>query len=354
MPPKPEVTTVDLAPPALSTLNFYQFKAGTARFFHARLGRTTVQISDTPHFAFAQALASGNPEAITKAETFYRAYLSASWGNAETDASIARRVAQFRDSFAHYQANGFSEAPALTMLPTSDQPYVVDGNHRVSIAAALGKPLAAELWPLDQAFLKFNRVKEFYGTDNKNMPYQSVYLKGDEVIAGRRNDLHHRLAMIPKHVIAGQDILDVACNVGMSSLIARSLGAKACLGLEYSAPMVDIATRFAMFDSAYPTVSYRQYDVDAEDLDADRQFDTAFMFSIHDHLKNPHKLIEIADRNVRKHVVFEAHPGGKASKYDAFLNSGLFADVTELGRLDASRSRQDQSRRLWLCTRKGA
>jgi 2-polyprenyl-3-methyl-5-hydroxy-6-metoxy-1,4-benzoquinol methylase len=217
------------------------------------------------------------------------------------------------------------------------------------MAAALGATLQVQKWPVAAAFLKYNRVKEFYGTGNKNMPYQSLFLNGEEVIVGRRRDLKDRLNLVPAEVIIGKDVLDVACSVGMSALLARAMGARSCLGLEYSAEMVDIANRFAMFSDAYPAVSYRHFNIDTDRLPADRVFDTAFMFSIHDHLKEPAKLAQLADHHVRNAVVFEAHPGGKAKEYAGFLESGLFASVTEIGRLDTSSTQKDQGRTLWLC-----
>lgn len=344
-----EIRTDQLASSELGALNFYQFKTGTAQYFHNRLGQTSLQMKDTPHYALASAIVSGDPDALGPATAYYRDYLSASWAEAPANPKITARIAQFHATVAHYRTNGFQEAPALITLPTSSAPYVVDGNHRVAVAAALGSPLKVEHWAPGAAFLKFNRVREFYGTDKRNMPYQSVYLNGEEVISGRRNDLKDRLAMIPSEAIVGCDILDVGCNVGMSSLLSHSLGARSCLGLEYSEAMVDIANRFSMFSGAYPTVSFRQFDLNTDRLPEGRQFDTAFMFSIHDHLTAPEKLAEIAARHVRRFVVFEAHPGGKARNYDGFLNSGLFEEVTKIGRLHTSRSRKDSSRSLWLC-----
>jgi SAM-dependent methyltransferase len=333
---------------SLLALNFYQLKNGTAEFFLARLGRDKVRIADTPHFAFAEALATGSPEA--QAEGFYRDYLLASWGPTP-DEALERRIADFRDTFAHYRANGFAEPPVLTALPTDPNLYVVDGNHRTAMAAALGRELRAVIWPAEQAFRKFTRVKEFYGTDNKDMPYQSIVLHGQEVIAGRRDDLRERLDLLPPEVLAGKSVLDVACNVGMSALIARSLGAAACLGLERSSAMVDLATRFAMFEGVYPAVSFRAFDLDKDALEPDAAFDTAFMFSIHDHLEDPSRLGALVAGHVRHHVVFEGHPSGQAEDYAAFLRSGLFRQVEEIGRLHQSRFKRDSSRILWLCTR---
>jgi hypothetical protein len=347
-----ESRTETLTPDSLRKLNFYQFKARTARFFFELLGRCSVQIVDTPHYSLATALHSGDAEEIARAAAFYRAYLSASWNLDETDNSITQRLGRFQESFLQFKRTGFKVNPTIISLPTDSDYYVVDGNHRISFAAALDQAQKVDILRPDEAFLKFNRVKEFYGTGNKNMPYQSLYLNGQEVIAGRRRDLVDRLSMIPPEVILGKSVLDLASNVGMSSILARSFGANFCLGLEYSAAMVDIASRFAMISGEHPAVLFRQYNIDTDALPGDQKFDTAFMFSIHDHLKNPSRLTDIVANNVRSYVVFEGHPGDKAKKYAEFFKSDLFESVSEIGRLHTSRSRQDESRLLWLCKKR--
>lgn len=345
---KQTAETVELPPDSVSELRFYQFKANTAAFLFDRTGRTDIRIRDTPHFALAAAVVSGDADQIQAAETFYRDYLVASWGIGKAS-EFDQRLSDFRSHLAATRAGKRMPLPVLTGLIDSDSRFVVDGNHRAAFAAVLGNPLKVEIWDPQAAFMTFSKVKEFYGTDHRDMPYQSVFLGGKEIIAGRRNDAIERLSIIPSHVIAGKTVLDVASNVGMSSLIARSMGAQACLGLEVSPSMVNLAMRFAMFDSAYPAVKFRQFDVDVDSLGADVTFDTAFMFSIHHHLKNPGKLIEIADKNVKRYVVFEGHPNTARSDYVSFFDSGLFRSVEQVGSLPELIFNTDRNRLLWLC-----
>lgn len=334
----------------IADANFYQFNAGTSDFFHRSLGHTAVKVHHTPHYAYAAALARAPGARSVPEEDLYRDYLRASWRES-TPAAIDARVASFREAFAGYRDRSFHKPPILTLLPTDDAPYVVDGNHRLAFAAALGREVTAEVWPVDLAFLAFSRVPGFYGTDNKRMPYQSVLLNGREVVPGRRDDIAERLAMVPTDVIAGRSVLDVACNVGMSSLQAKTLGAATCLGMDVSADLVDLATRFAAISRVYPAVSFLTFNVDHERLPTDKVFDTAFMFSVYDHLKNPANLTAIARDHVRRFVVFESHPGGEEGDYTEFFRGGGFQGVVELGRLDTSRFQRDRRRRLWLCTK---
>jgi hypothetical protein len=159
-----------------------------------------------------------------------------------------------------------------------------------------------------------------------------------------------RVDLIPVHVLAGRTVLDVASNIGMSSILAHARGASACRGLEVSSRMVDISTRFAMFEGAFPKVRYTTFNLDRDCL-INECYDTAFMFSIYAHLKKPQNLLEIARHNVKRFVVFEGHPGTSRVDYIPFLESGVFGRISELGLLPCSRlvDLPRNKRPLWLC-----
>jgi hypothetical protein len=116
--------------------------------------------------------------------------------------------------------------------------------------------------------------------------------------------------------------------------------------------MVDLATRFAMFAGVFPSVEFVQFNVDEERISPEKGWDTAFMFSIHDHLSGPERLIQIADRNIRQFVVFEGHPGSHKERYSRFFDSGIFARVRELGSLPESRFNPNRRRPLWICEKR--
>jgi hypothetical protein len=344
-----EVTSSSLPPATIERLRFYQFKASTAAFLYERTGRTDVRVPDTPHYQFARALATDNAAEITRAEAYYRDYLKASWQTTDND-RLAARVDRFRRHFAEERSRGTNGAIILSRLeqPNGDL-FVVDGNHRSAFALALGRDVAARMWPIDLVFLKFANIPAFYGTGHKNRPYQSLFLNQRVIVEGRRSDALERLQMLPDDVVKGRTILDVASNFGMSSLLARSIGAASCLGLEVSAEMVDFASRFAMFDGAYPHVQFRQFNIDDDRLAPGERFDSAFMFSIHDHLKRPERLRDIARDHVNRYVVFEGHPGTKRENYAAFFDSGLFKTVSQIGALRHSVFSERRNRLLWLC-----
>lgn len=348
---KKEVTTVTLQPQQIENLRFYQFKTTTTDFFFNRLGKTDIRVKDTPHYHLARALAGNDPAQIAEAEQYYRDYIAASWQTDDAE-KIANRIREFREHFQLFKDGKLAASkPVLTQLGQSEDLFIVDGNHRTAFSAALQRPLEAEKWPFDLAFLRFSYSPRFYGSGHKNMPYQSVYLQFENVLRGRRDDAIARLKMLPPEVLQDATILDVASNFGMSSIIAKHLGAKNCFGIEYAPDIVNHANRFAMFNGVYPNVKFRAFDIDKDRLDQDFKATTAFMFSIHDHLKHPEKLTDIARDHVSRYVVFEGHPHGTREKYAAFFDSGLFKDIREIGRLtlSAEDSRENADRILWVC-----
>lgn len=327
---------------------FFQFKAETASFFYRTCGRTDIRVSDTPHFALAKALSTG--AGISSAEAFYRDYLKASWGETE-DLLIDRRVDAFKSHFKAVVSGSRMPRPVVTrMLP--EMPHLIlDGNHRISMYAAVGGSLRAELMTPAMAIRLFSKAPEFYGVGKGGMPYQSVFLRGAEVVRGRRNDALERMDLIPAEAIKGRKVLDIACNIGMSSKLAYLRGAAECTGLELSKGMVDMATKFAMFDDVYPHASFMRFDIDEDSLPTEQVYETAFAFSIHDHLKRPERLAALVRDHVTKFVVFEGHPGHSADNYRSFFESGLFSKTTLLGALKESVTNPNRNRNLWLCER---
>lgn len=341
-------TTNLIQPNDIINFRFYQFKTQTAEFFFKKYQKTNIYIKDTPHYHLARAWADNDPEEIQRSADFYTEYLECSLGFGKNE--ISDKISKYRELFDLVKKSNISKKPVTTKLDKNSDIFIVDGNHRLSIAAALNLSVQTHEVPLRNAFEKFVKIPGFYGNSKTKMPYQSIYFGGELVIPGRRIDLEERLRMIPNDLIENKKILDVASNVGMSSIFAKRLGAAKCLGLEYSKEMASLATKFSMFEGLYPTVSFRQFDVDANHLKCDEIFDTAFMFSIHDHLKSPAGLIDLVKNHISTHVIFEGHPGHTESNYEYFFNSGIFDSITLLGALPCSASNQKRNRKLWLCS----
>ncbi|OPY84523.1 MAG: hypothetical protein A4E72_02197 [Syntrophus sp. PtaU1.Bin208] len=347
-----EARPVALPSEGYSRLRFYQFKKDTVEFFFKHVGRPDIRVPDTPHYRLAQALAGGVSSEIEAGVAFYKAYLDAASRTTDS-APLEPSVEEFQKELKNISERPLKSPPVVvTQILPDGELFVVDGNSRIAAALALGREIPIELWPFDLAFMKFSPFKEFYGTRHNNRPYQSIYFQQQIAVPGRRQDTAERLSLIPGEVLSGAQVLDVASNFGMSSILARSFGAVSVLGLEISGSMVDLASRFSMLEGVYPDVQFRRFNIDRDFLGDEERFDTAFMFSIFAHLSNPAHLTRIAERNIRKYVVFEAHPGGTYEAYKSFFDSGLFSSVVELGRLSRSVLKlEERTRILWLCTK---
>jgi hypothetical protein len=329
---------------------FYQFKSSTCKFFFERFGKTEIFITDTPHYSLAKAWVSNKQEEIALAKKYYADYIKSSWGISE-EKLINKRINEFYNQYL-YNIKKSLPPPYVTSLPNSPKLYAVDGNHRISLALALGNEIDLLNVPFELAFSRYTSIDGFYGINSRNLPYQSLY-KNKEIIAhGRRRDIVERLEMIPDFALKGKSVLDVASNIGMSSIVSRDFDVKKTLGLERSGQMIDIASRFSMFAGVYPKTSFIKFDIDKDNLSIDEKFDTAFIFSIYSHLTNPQRLIDLTKNNVKSFVVFEAHPGHSYDNYKEYFECGLFKSVDVLGRLKTSYFKQVDSRLLWICTLK--
>lgn len=335
------------SPEKMIRFRYYQFQEASARFFYEKFGRTEIEVADTPHYRLALALA-GRSSDLDSAEKYYKDFLI-SGRRPREESSLNDAVSDFKKKFEAFRSDG--GGVSVTQLSTSGDYYVVDGLDHLTFSAALRSSIVCTVLPFRKAFGKYSASDEFYGTGNSGVPYQSVWFQGKILLRGRRTDALERLRMIPSTLLQGSRILDVACNIGVSSILASRLGARECVGLEVSEQMVDTATRMAMFEGVYPAVCFRRFDLDANRLDASESFEVAFMFSIYRHLKNVEILSKIAEKHITKAIVFEAHPGDEESDYEPFFKSGLFRKIENLGELHQSTKRMKPLRKLWLLSR---
>ena len=330
----------------VGNLRVFQYNIGSAQYYRDTIGHVPIRIATAPHAHFAKNILA---LADTGGEDAYRPRASWSAIPANRAGNIDGKVEAFR---------------ALIALHQKGQAVRLSRSHRyramtslTSSTGTIGPPLPGQnqhLWrrsvPFDLVFARYLAPPEYYGAGHKGRPYQTIYFKGRPSITGRRTDILERVELIPRHVLANASVLDVGSNFGMNALAAAWGGAASVLGLEQSHKLANTATRLSVLNGLYPRVTFRQYDVDTDSLDAAAQFDTGFMFSVFQHLRDPGRLLQIADKHIRKFVAFEGHPGTTHSRYTSFLDSGLFTTVTLIGYLDHSASNTLTGRRpLWLC-----
>jgi hypothetical protein len=350
--------SLQLEPEEVGNLLLFQYNVGSARFYANASGRVPIRLSESPHALFAKETTTSNVLPEGPAQSVYREFLKASWSalHKAPSLSIDEQIQRFWELVKSRQARGTAGAPiVVTRMPSSNELYIVDGNHRAAIAFALGAELSAHFVPFELVFFRYLSPSEYYGSGHRSRPYQTIYHNQKPVILGRRTDMFQRLDLVPHNLLADSTILDIGSNFGMNALAAAWRGASSVVGLERSSQLTNVATRFAVLNGLYPRVTFRQFDVDTDALPGDEQFDGCFMLSVFQHVQDSRRLLRIAEGHVRKWVIFEGHPGSSYSLYKQFFESGLFDDVTQLGELNHSAADPLTRRRpLWLCTKKRA
>ena len=79
-----------------------------------------------------------------------------------------------------------------------------------------------------------------------------------------------------------------------------------------------------------------------------KKYEVAFMLSIHDHLKSPVALAEIANMHVTEAVVFEGHPNTELNYYSDFVKAVQFSKSEKIANLQTSVFDKELSRPLWI------
>lgn len=344
-----KIPTQTLTTAEIEKVLFYQIKLETLAFFR-NIGISGVPtVADTPHYKFARSILKNGRLGASGEEELYRNYLQASWNGKNGD--IEDRINKFVDHLKIFVSSRSTSAPLLTTFLGDKDLYAVDGNHRLAFSLAAERNLEVKIAPFYKALKIFNPMKEYYGQGNKGKPYQSIYFNKRMVVTGRRVDLIERLNLIPSEAINGKEILDIASNFGMSSIIANIHGANKCTGIERSDELVNFSNKMSILHEQEKSVHFLQHDIDHPEKPISGIYDTAFAFSIYSHLKNKNNLFEIIEKNVKKYVVFETHPNAKIEDYPELFESNRFKSCDFLGNLNYSYDRPEKCRGLFILTK---
>lgn len=307
-------------------LYFSQQHAHTVEYFQSIHGDrwTRILLSETPHFAFF----SGNEER-------YSEYLSHSWrrrfGDIVPKDEIRKRSEEFSRLFDEIKASRSISDPILLCRTPDGHLAIVDGNHRSAVALALGIPLPAQLISAETYAREIVNVpNEFYGTQRRNMPYQTIYNGQDVLVQGRRDDLLQRYDLINKAFpLDGKTILDLGSNYGMSSYLALKLGnaREACL-VEHSHKVTTAAIRLSVLLNS-PRARFHVADLREDLCGTLPMCDVGFVFSIMAHVETLHNATKLMRSHVREALFYETHQ--KRDIEEPVKNA--FAERLELGRL---------------------
>lgn len=281
----------------------------------------TIPISQTPHY---RMLCGDNKD--------YVEYLTNSWSGQSNnnDKGHQNQIQKSHNLLMDIQNNG-CKTPIIICTRFDGKKIIYDGNHRSTISLLLGREVPYQEISIKEYLTRVTTVPDvFYGSQNKGIPYQSIYHNQQEILIGRRRDLLDRILMLNRTDLEGKTLLEFGCNLGINCILAMQLlGATKSTGIEYSTKITNAAIRVnTMFAQ---NICYCCLDL-SKKIDVDRH-DVGFCFSIDKHVKNNTQLADNILNSIRDVVYFETH---SQSKMPTEI-SAIFKDVQLIGSLATDR-----------------
>lgn len=225
---------------------------------------------------------------------------------------------------------------------------------QVPVEAALEAVREDLLEALHTASLTFKRKKgrrhtckseRTYGSFT--LPYLSVAKEDAQRDSARRLE---RFGLTAERM-RGKSLLDLGSNIGNMTLATQSLSPGRCLGVEYDADKVAVATRVAVFNGL-ENVSFRQADIDhltAAELGA--PFDVVYCLAISEHVQDRPRLWKLLGEVTGGLLCFEGNTTTDPEEVKRELLASGFRSVTLLGPSDDD-CRPDNNRRPLLTASK--
>jgi len=275
---------------------FAQQNINRNRYFKQRYGQWhNIPLELLPHYEFVR----GDIEP-------YKEYIGQSWQTNDKTV-INNQVAKFSNLIRDIQKNGVTEKPILHELKDRNK-LIIDGNHRLSVAAALNISYAYSMFSMDD-FLNFQPIGQSRYDKNEKGFYQSFYINGSFYKGRRSNQVWQ---FINQYDIENKIVLDLGCNIGANSYYAKQNGANRVIGLDFYDEILTFACRLNNF--------YQLPDVDFEQYDLNKVYkckaDTIFCFSMESHIKNTKALVETLKQ--AKVIYFETDETGESGLIKEF------------------------------------
>ncbi len=279
-------------------LYFGQQHAGTIGFLGPEYW--TIPMVEFPQVKYLQ----GDTE-------YYRQYLRNSFSvtrvGKNIDEEVENQVRKFEKLKTQLERAECRE-PVQFTTRLDGKKIILDGNHRAAILALQNKKIPAIEIPLYQFLTRkvIQNKEETFGTRKQGLPYQSLFLNEKEILTGRRRDILDRMKLMYRGDLENKTVLDMGCNIGSSTLLAKQFGATDVVGVDVSPKIITTAIRLNVALFCLPCkFTYKSF----AEVTNIGTFDTGFVFSLDAHVKNDAVLAQNIKQNIKSVVYFECHRG---------------------------------------------
>jgi hypothetical protein len=234
-------------------LRFFQFNPGNARFFTQQRTDLRIPIGETPHYRVAAAATDALGSGRSQARDDYIDYLASSWSSnavKPTIAELQQRYLRFLELVDRVERGARVAPIRLTKIPSEEGFWVLDGNHRSSIAAALGRSVPAVTVPLAQA------VHEAIRSTKGLVARSDIAVTREDITraftcSDSANPVRENLGHVER-VLAGRRVLVLGSDFGLGVRDALASGATMALGLDTSRASCGWGTRLSIASGMYP------------------------------------------------------------------------------------------------------
>lgn len=266
-------------------------------------------------------------------------YFRASWphyGRTCTEESRSAHAEWIRDTAA--STSEITEPVRVVRRPCDGKFLVIDGNHRASFAYHNGLDLPYVVMSASEWLDRMTKNGgEFFGTQHKGIPYQTVHnYDGSPVFTGRRDDMLTRHSLIDPDDLRSKSVIDVGCNIGTASFLADWAGATSVIGFDISELLVTSAMRMGVYvnsDACFLVA-------DANTTETLPKCDTLFLFSVAAHTNEVRSLLPVIQQTDPEVVYIEAHDGWSWESFKDLHSAFKTVEPREGG-----------VRKMWRCTR---
>lgn len=285
---------------------------------------TRIKLRDLPHYTVLRDGKLGDSNNI------YYKYLKNSWDyyfpSNNTDKRRNKKILDFQQLFQDIEKNGVKN-PILITETCNGGYVIVDGNHRASVAYHLSQNIPYKIINQND-FLKgvVKNSMDRYGTNDQDIPYQSIHYGEKVLLSGRRVDIYERFMKIAPSDIRGKSVLDMGSNIASSGSLAWYYGAKEVVAMEFSPRIASAALRISTILGS--NISVKVQDL-GRPIKKGKKYDTVFCFSLDAHVKDKRILRDNILKSVGGTLYLEGHEHRGAEDYEYILKN--FRKVEMIG-----------------------